>query len=42
VRGSVAGVDVDSILPGLVGPDFGDDDAGLFMQSYDVMVTYSL
>lgn len=41
VRGTVAGVDVDSIRPVLEGPDLGDEAAGLYIQTYDVSVTWS-
>lgn len=38
-RGTVAGVQVISILRGLVGPDLRDDDMQLFTQSIDFLVT---
>lgn len=41
-RGLIAGVDVDSIIPALEGPDLEDVATGLYMQSYDVMVTHAI
>lgn len=38
--GTIAGVVVRSILPAGVGPDFSNDDAGLYEQSRDFIVTY--
>jgi hypothetical protein len=32
---------VDSILSNIEGPDFRDDDAGIFMGSHDFIVTYN-
>lgn len=40
-RGSVDSIDVDSILPDGAGPDFRDDDAGIFMQSRDFIVRFN-
>jgi hypothetical protein len=39
-RGTVNGVNVDSILHDLDGPDFRDDEAGVFMGSADFIVRY--
>lgn len=38
--GEVAGFVVRSVLPAGIGPDFSDDDAGLYEQSRDFKVTY--
>lgn len=38
--GVIAGVKVRSVLRLDVGPDFSDDDAGIYQQSRDFMVTY--
>lgn len=38
---TVKGVQVDSILPEGAGPDFRDDEAGIFMQSRDFLVKYT-
>lgn len=40
-RGVVNGVSVDSIQRLPDGPDFGDDDVGIFMQTQDFMVRYN-
>jgi hypothetical protein len=40
-RGSIAGVTVDSILREPDGPDFRDDELGIFMQTQDFFVTFS-
>ena len=40
-RGTIAGVSVDSILREPDGPDFRDDEVGLFMQTQDFIVTYN-
>lgn len=40
-RGSIGGVNVDSILHELDGPDWCDDDAKIYMQSLDYMITYN-
>lgn len=40
MRGTVAGVQVDSILRDVSGPDFRDDDAGIYLQSQDFFVKY--
>jgi hypothetical protein len=40
-RGTVNGVYVDDILPDIEGPDFRDDDEGIYMQSQDFIVTYN-
>lgn len=39
-RGAINGVQVDDILQGTEGPDFRDDDLGIYMQSLDFMVTH--
>lgn len=39
-RGTVNGVEVDSILPDGSGPDLRDDDAGIYMQSRDFIVKF--
>ncbi len=39
-RGSINGVIVNSVVRDLVGPDFRDDEASLFMQSIDFRVTW--
>lgn len=39
-QGSIASVDVDSILFELEGPDFSDDAVGIYMQSIDFIVKY--
>ena len=39
-RGSIAGVQVISIVRDLVGPDQRDDDLALYLQSIDFMVTH--
>ncbi len=39
-HGTMAGVDVDSILPDQVGPDLQDDVTGLISQSHDFIVKY--
>lgn len=39
-RGTVNGVVVDSIIPDIAGPDFRDDEAGIFMQSRDFIVKF--
>lgn len=36
-NGIINGVNVDSILPDISGPDLRDDDAGIYMQSRDFM-----
>lgn len=38
--GVVAGVTVRSVVRGEVGPDFSEEDAGIFEQSRDFMVSY--
>jgi hypothetical protein len=40
-RGSVNGVIVDSLLKDIDGPDFREDDAEIYMQSVDYIITYS-
>ena len=40
-RGTVNGVSVDAIVPDFEGPDFGDDEAGIFMGSHDYIVTFT-
>lgn len=40
-RGTVNGVDCDSILPDVEGPDFRDDTAAIFMQSLDFIVKFN-
>jgi hypothetical protein len=40
-RGSVNGVIVDSLLKDIDGPDFREDDAEIYMQSLDYIITYS-
>lgn len=40
-RGSVNGVDVDSIQDGGTGPDITDADAGIYMGTDDVIVTFN-
>jgi len=39
-RATINGVVVDSILPDIAGPDFRDDEAGIFMQSRDFIVKF--
>lgn len=41
VRGVIAGVSVDSLLLDSEGPDFRNDEAGIFMGSIDCIVAYS-
>lgn len=40
-RGTINGIDCDSILPDAEGPDFRDDVAAIFMQSQDYMVKFN-
>lgn len=40
-HGSIAGVDVASLVHDSDGPDFGDYDAGIFQQSVDYILTFS-
>lgn len=40
-HGAVSGVNVDSLVHNLDGPDFRDDEAGIFMGSVDYMVTFN-
>lgn len=40
-HGTVNGVKVESLVHDVEGPDFRDDDAGIFMGSQDVIVTYN-
>lgn len=40
-RGNVNGVDVDSIQDGGTGPDITDTDAGIYMGTDDVIVTFN-
>lgn len=40
-RGTIAGVPVHSVIVGTVGPDMRDDDAVIYMQTIDFIVTYS-
>lgn len=39
-RGTVANIEVDSILPDIEGPDLSDPEAGIYMQSLDFIVRY--
>jgi hypothetical protein len=39
-RGTINGVIVDSILKDIKGPDFRNDDEGIYMQSQDFIVKY--
>jgi hypothetical protein len=39
-RGTIAGVDVASILRDTVGPDFSNDDASVYYQTIDFKVTF--
>jgi hypothetical protein len=39
-RGTINGVVVDSILKDIKGPDFRNDDEGIYMQSQDFIVKY--
>jgi hypothetical protein len=41
MRGIVNGVNVDSILKDVVGPDLRNDDIGSFIGSQDFIITYS-
>lgn len=40
-RGTVAGVNVDSVMHELDGPDMSDDDAGIFECSVDYIIRYA-
>lgn len=40
-RGAVNGVNVDAILSDIEGPDFRDDEAGIFMGSADYIVRFN-
>lgn len=40
-RGTVAGVNVDSILSDIEGPDFHDEESGVYMRSRDYIVKFS-
>ena len=40
-HGTVNGVKVESLVHDMEGPDFRDDEAGIFMGSQDVIVTYN-
>lgn len=40
-RGTVAGVEVDSITPDIEGPDQSDADTGICFQTYDVIVRHA-
>jgi len=40
-RGTVNGVKVDAILSDIEGPDFRDDEAGIFMGSHDFIVKFN-
>lgn len=40
-RGTINGVDCDSVLPDTEGPDFRDDAAAIYMQSQDFIVKFS-
>jgi hypothetical protein len=40
-RGLVDGVQVDAIVSDVEGPDFRDDEEGIFCQSHDFVVTYN-
>lgn len=39
-RGTIGGIDVDSILPDTAGPDFADDAGGIFTGSQDFIVRW--
>lgn len=39
-RGTIAGIEVASVLRGSAGPDLRDDDVGLYRQSIDFLVVY--
>lgn len=40
-RGTVNGVAVDGVVMDIEGPDFRDDEAGIYARSQDVIVTYT-
>jgi hypothetical protein len=40
-RATINGVIVDSIIPDIAGPDFRDDEAGIFMRSRDFIVRFT-
>ena len=39
-QGTISGVDVDSCLADLEGPDMRDDDAGIYMQTQDFIIKF--
>lgn len=38
-RGTVSGISVDALIPDTEGPDFADEESGIFFGSHDFMVT---
>lgn len=40
-RGNVDGVDVDAILSDIEGPEFRDDEAGIYFGTLDYVITYN-
>lgn len=40
-RGTVNGVHIDSVVPDVEGPDFADEENGIFFASFDFMVRHT-
>lgn len=40
-RGAVNGVNVDQVIPDTEGPDFADEESGIFIGSHDVSVVFT-